>query len=587
MINIIEKDRSKLIKAATGQIPCDISIENAQLVNVVTGEIYKADVDILDGIIVRIREEHEGALLPAKEIIDAKGMYLLPGFIDTHMHVESSLLVPENFGKAAVVWGTTTAITDPHEIANVLGVDGVKYMLESAKRSPLRQFALIPSCIPSLPGFEEAGAVFDAKDVEALLSEDKVLGIAEVMDYIGVINDDPRMHDIIAVGDKQNVFIQGHAPGQTGAGLAAYLLGGPISDHENLSGPEVLAKRRNGMRINARIHSISDALNLLEGMKPGLFHDTISLCTDDVNAYRLQSKGHINSAVADLVEAGEDPISAIRYATLNAAREYRLSDAGAIAPGYVADVQLVKTLDFKERPAMVFVAGQLMAKDGVFLGEKPQKAWYDKGNTVFLTDINSADDFRIPATDREDINVMVVNEGYEEDIIVREKLKPENGFYEIPKERREDVNYICVLNRHGKPNKSIALYSELVIKNGAVATSVAHDSHNICVIYSNAEDAYLAVKELENCGGGVCLVQGGETKALLRLPVAGLMSDLPLDLAAEECRKVEEAVSKQCNISDFTLHNLLFLTLPVFPRYTPTDLGVVNGPKMEFIQIID
>ena len=209
---IENKDRSRLTRAALGKIPCDLSIDNVQLVNVLTGEIYPAGVDILDGVVVRVRMHGEACEPAAREQVDGQGNYLLPGFIDVHMHVESTMMVPENFGKAAVVWGTTTAVTDPHEIANVMGIPGVDYMLASARRSPLRIYTLAPSCVPSVPHLEGAGAAFMKEEVAQLLSKDGVIGVAEVMDYIGVIQDDPRMHGIIEAGEEANGFIQGHAP---------------------------------------------------------------------------------------------------------------------------------------------------------------------------------------------------------------------------------------------------------------------------------------------------------------------------------------------------------------------------------------
>lgn len=239
MKSILKKNRSLLTAAAAGRLPCTLSVENAQLVNVFTGEIYPASVDIYKDVIVRVREAGSSAPAASERVLDARGLYLLPGFIDTHMHVESSLLVPENFGKAAVVWGTTSVFTDPHEIANVLGAEGVRYMLESAKRSPVRQFTLIPSCVPSLPGLETAGAVLDAEDVDMLLREENVCGVAELMDYLGVIEDDRRMHDIIAAGEKHGAFLQGHAPGVRGSALCAYIAGGPVSDHEITRADEI------------------------------------------------------------------------------------------------------------------------------------------------------------------------------------------------------------------------------------------------------------------------------------------------------------------------------------------------------------
>jgi len=578
---IKNKNRARMIEAATDHLSCDISIENAKLVNVITGEIYTASVDILDGCIVRVRMEGEERMLKSEKIIDANGAYLLPGFIDTHMHVESSLLVPENFGKAAALWGTTTAITDPHEIANVFGIKGVKYMLDSAKRSPIRLYSLAPSCVPSLPGFETAGAVFMAPEIEELLQEEHVIGIAEVMDYVGVVNNEARMHEILEAGLKKDVFIQGHAPMCKGAELCGYMAAGPVSDHECVDGEELLAKRRMGMFIDCRVHSLDEAKELMKGITKGIYSDTVSLCTDDVNAYRLQRLGHLNRCVADLILAGMNPMDVIRMATYNAAREYHFSDVGAIIPGYAADLQLVKDLSFEDYPIMVLVEGKIVAENGKLQSESAGKAWYGLGNSI---DINLADtsDFMIPCS-TSFTEAIVVNEGYERDTIVRERLLVDDGYAYLSEEQKGEFDFIGVFNRYGSGGKTIALIKGFGLKAGAIASSIGHDCHNICVIYANPSDAYLAVKTLKECGGGVCYVRDGKVQALLKLPVAGLMSDLPLDETAAQCKAVEELIARDCGLKSFSLSNMIFHTLPVMIRYTPTDMGIVDGPRKKFV----
>ena len=257
------KDRSRLIQAAMGQVPCDLTIGNVQFFNVITGEIYPASVDILDGFVVLVREEGQEAVLPSKSYYDGQGRYLIPGYIDTHMHIESTMMIPENLARAILPWGTTTICTDPHEIGNVMGLDGVRFMLENAKKSKLRQYVLAPSCVPSLPGMENAGAEFFAREVGELLDMDDVIGIAEIMDYVGVIHDSERMHTIIDEGLRRGMFLQGHAPYCFGRELAAYRIGGPVSDHESVNADEVRAKLRAGMHINLRA-SHADGLGGLQ-----------------------------------------------------------------------------------------------------------------------------------------------------------------------------------------------------------------------------------------------------------------------------------------------------------------------------------
>ena len=348
---IKDKNRTRLIQAALGKISCDLSINNIQLVNVFTGEIYPAGVDVLDGVIVRVRLNGRDCELPSKQIVDGHNNYLLPGFIDVHMHVESTMMIPENFGKAAALWGTTTAVTDPHEIANVMGIPGVLYMLQSATHSPLRILTLVPSCVPAVPSVESAGASFGPTEVKHLLQMPNVIGVAEVMDYLGVINDDPRMHGIIDEGKAVNGFIQGHAPQVADNDLCAYLCGGPVSDHEVRFREELVEKLRMGMHVNIKSSSLSDTVQeFLKGVQSIPIRNLVSFCTDDVHAADLLSTGHINHIANECYKGGFDPIEIIRFGTINAAKELGFEDAGAIAPNYVADFQLVKDLTFADRP---------------------------------------------------------------------------------------------------------------------------------------------------------------------------------------------------------------------------------------------
>ena len=410
------KDRSRLIQAAMGQIPCDLTIGNVQFFNVITGELYPASVDILDGFVVLVREEGQEAVLPSKTYYDGQGRYLIPGYIDTHMHIESTMMIPENLARAILPWGTTTICTDPHEIGNVMGLDGVRFMLENAKKSKLRQYVLAPSCVPAVPGMENAGAEFLAKEVGELLDMDDVIGIAEIMDYVGVIQDSERMRTIIDEGLRRGVFLQGHAPYCFGRELAAYRIGGPVSDHESVNADEVRAKLRAGMHINLRASSLIDNLSfLVDGCKDQPWRDFVSVCTDDVHAKDLLTVGHINNVVRKAVASGLDGREVVKMATFNAAREYGFDDLGAIAPGYIADIQLVDALD-GSRPKAVFTEGVLVAEDGKYLGGDCKTADYDLPNTVDLPQITGPASFelRVPegyTGDTIRVNVMVSEDG--------------------------------------------------------------------------------------------------------------------------------------------------------------------------------
>ena len=333
-------------------------------------------------------------------------------YIDTHMHIESTMMIPENLARAILPWGTTTICTDPHEIGNVMGLDGVRFMLENAKKSKLRQYVLAPSCVPSLPGMENAGAEFFAREVGELLDMDDVIGIAEIMDYVGVIHDSERMHTIIDEGLRRGMFLQGHAPYCFGRELAAYRIGGPVSDHESVNADEVRAKLRAGMHINLRASSLIDNLSfLVDGCKDQPWRDFVSVCTDDVHAKDLLTVGHINNVVRKAVASGLDGREVVKMATFNAAREYGFDDLGAIAPGYIADIQLVDALD-GSRPKAVFTEGVLVAEDGKYLGGDCKTADYDLPNTVDLPQITGPESFelRVPegyTGDTIRVNVMV------------------------------------------------------------------------------------------------------------------------------------------------------------------------------------
>ncbi len=580
-----KKDRSRLIDAAMQKIPCDLTIENVQLVNVITGEIYPASVDVLDGVIVRVRESGQETSLPSEEIYDGGGAYLMPGFIDAHMHVESTMMIPENFARIAVPWGTTTVCTDPHEIGNVMGIPGVEFMLESGRQAALRHLVLAPSCVPSVPGLEGAGATFTAKEVGELLDKEDVIGIAEIMDYVGVYQDSPRMHDIVDEGIKRHMFLQGHAPSVTGKELAAYRLGGPVSDHESNSAAEVNEKLRMGFHVNLRASSIVDNLGeLIGGLKNHTVYDFVSFCTDDVHAESLLKNGHLNAVVAKAISLGIKPVDAVKMATLNAAREYGFDDLGAIAPGYMADMQLVEELDGR-MPKAVFIRGKLAAKDGVYVAHDPEPRRYVFPNTVNMKQIKSPDDFRLKAPEGcGDTVKTLVMESVDEGIVMKgtwEELPVVDGYVSLGD--REDLQYVCIANRYGTGDKTIVVFRGFGLTDGALASTVSHDSHNFTAIYRNPEDAYLAAKTLKRCGGGMCAVNDGQILYTLELPVAGLMSPLPCEKLAVEIRNMENAMREVCP-KETSLLMVAVLALPVRPGLIITDKGIVDGLSQTFVE---
>ena len=581
---IKNKNRTRLTQAALGKIQCDLSIDNVQLVNVMTGEIYPAGVDVIDGIIARVRMDGSKCEPAAKTQVDGHNNYLIPGFIDVHMHVESTMMIPENFGRAAVVWGTTTAVTDPHEIANVIGINGVKFMLESAKRAPLRIYTLAPSCVPAVPSVEGAGASFKDREIYELMQEENVIGVAEIMDYIGVINDDERMHDIIAVGEGENGFLQGHCPYVRGNELCAYLDGGPVSDHEVRVADELIEKMRLGMHVNIKSSSLSDTVNeFLEGVKNVPIRDLVSLCTDDVHAADLLYTGHINHVANVCVEGGLNPIDVIRFGTWNAARELNLEDCGAIAPGYVADMQLVSNLQFDKRPLQVYVAGSLRAENGHLVGETYMPAYALKTNTVNIPQITSPDVFTIPSD--ENTEHLVFSAARENmrpgQQLIYKKFPVVNGKVSIP--NLDEYQFLSVVNRHGSGDITTVVCSDFHLKHGCIASTISHDSHNMTIAYRNKNDAYVAAKHLEEIGGGMCFVENGEVKYSLPLPVAGLMSDLPVFEIAPKIKVMDDWVEYASDSESPMLLAIAILALPVRPGIIITDKGIIRGETLEFV----
>ncbi len=587
MRKIKNKDRSLLINAALGKAECDLTITNGNLLNVFTGEIYPVEIDILDGFIVRVREESQKQIGTSKTYFNAEGAYLIPGFIDTHMHVESTMMIPENLSRAIVPWGTTTICTDPHEIGNVMGIDGVKFMLESSKKSALRQYVLAPSSVPSVPGKESTGACFLAKEVGEMLDMDEVIGIAEIMDYVGVINDSERMHTIIDEGIKRNVFLQGHSPRVNGEQLSAYLLGGPRSDHESTTAEEAREKLRNGMFVDLRQSSLSKSIEfLVEGIKDMPWKDHVSICTDDVHSKDILTIGHINNVVKMAVECGIDEKEAIKMATLNAAREYGFNDLGAIAPGYIADIQVVSDLK-GSKPNYVFIEGQLVADHGKYLGSDINDAAYDLPNTVNIPQITSADCFGLKVPEGYDKDTIVVNvmtpvEGNKKfHYLVATELPVVNGQVDISND--PDLIYVSCINRYGSGDVTTAIYRDFGLKEGALGSTISHDSHNLTICYFNNEDGYKVAKALQECGGGICILKDKETTTL-QLPVAGLMSQKSCEDIAEEIDRVQ-AVLDTISSRPITLMVCAIIALPVKPAIVITDKGLVDGTNQEFVDI--
>ena len=575
----VKNNRKELIKAALGLVECDLAIKNAQLLNVFTGEVYPATVFVYDGAIAHVEYRNlEEGLDKVKNVVDAEGKYLIPGLIDAHMHVESSMLTPRNFAKVSIPSGTTTIVMDPHEIGNVYGVEGVKYMHDSGEGLSQRQFVDIPSCVPAVPECENAGAEFFAKEIEELAELKRVIGLAEVMDYIGVINQEDRMADIIHAAERKGLYLQGHAPFVSGRNLSAYLIGGPVTDHESRTGEEAIEKLRSGMYIDSRESSIThNVKDIWEGVKHCKFFDHYCLCTDDREADDLLHEGHINYVVNAAIKYGMDPVTAIKSATLNTAREINVTDLGAIAPGYVADMLLVEDLS-NIHPTHVFFEGKLVAQDGKLLQPIEDKEYeIETRNSVQLKEL-SLDDFHVDTpveNGKVNVNVMVYpNLELSSTYVEKTEFEVKDGSIVLPD---DDYKFVIVLNRYGKGTIGKGIVKGFGTKKGALASTVSHDSHNLTVVYDNEVDALLVANTLKECGGGMCAAYNGTVLSTLPLPLAGLMSLKSAEELSVVSQKMKQAIV-ELGLTDMEnpLLRIVTLALPVIPEVKMSDLGLVD-----------
>src|SRR5699024_5230327 len=384
MRKIITQNRRELLKAALGEIKSDLAVKNTRYLNLFTGEEYPATIFIHQGFVVHVESDDLAAGLEnVKDVLDAQGAYILPGLIDAHMHIESSMLTPRNFAEAVIPHGTTTVITDPHEVGNVAGEETVRYMHDAGLDLPMRQWINIPSSVPAVPGLEESGAVFDAEVVDRLAQLQNVIGLAEVMDYKGVEQGTDRTISMIEAAERNGLYIQGHVPNEFGRSLSAYAVGGPTTDHETRTSAEAKNKLRAGLYLDARESSMAKNINAIwAGIKDLPWRDRLAVCTDDREAADLLHEGHMNHVVRCLIQNGMPAIEAIRAGSLHVAEEVGVTNLGAIAPGYVADFLLVHDLA-KLEPEQVYFEGKLVAEKGKMVTPiKPKNFDIEKRNTV-------------------------------------------------------------------------------------------------------------------------------------------------------------------------------------------------------------
>lgn len=580
-----KEERRELIKVAMGYSNATLKLENANLVNVFSGEIYLANIYIYKKYIADIVEVEKDSFKKADKIIDIQGKYLVPGFIDSHLHIESSHLTPYHFAEAIIPKGTTTIIADPHEICNALGEEGLNYMLKASENLPMNQYFLVPSCIPSVMKLENTGAEFDADLVDKLLEKDRILGLGEVMDYIGVIHNDKRMEDIIDVAYRKNMFLQGHSPELQGSELSAYLCGGPYTCHETRDGVHAIDKIRKGMTVDARESSISKNItSIIENIKSFKSPRNLTLCTDDREPKDILEKGHINDCVRVAIKAGLEPIEAIRAVTLNTAQIYRLDKRGAIAPSYFADMLVIDNLK-DINVEKVFFEGELVAENNKLLVQinKPHIDLENK-NTINIDELK-VEDFMIKAP-IENGKLEIVGMEYINKIssVTGKKtftVNVKDGYVDL---EGDELNFAISINRYGKKTKAIAVVENFYVNRGAIATTYSHDSHNLTIIYKKPIDALVAAQRVKNIAGGIVVVENEKVVKELPFPIGGMLSKK----SAYELGNYIVDMNKV--LRDYGIESASPITRPstlsliVIPEVKLSDMGLIDVVKQEIIK---
>ncbi len=564
---------ARRIRVANGTEPGDLLLTGGRVANVFTGGIETADIVIADGWIAGIGPYD----WQAADRVELDGRTVIPGLIDAHIHVESTLLTPPHLAPIVVPHGTSTLIADPHEIANVMGVAGVELLIDASRGLGLDIFYMAPSCVPAMP-WEHAGAVLDAAGIERLLANPAVLGLAEMMNFPGVIAGDPDVMAKIATAARHGAIIDGHAPGVTGRDLVAYAAAGIRSDHECTSADEAAARGALGMLVQVREGSIA---RNLDTMLPRIIDGTLGdwcLCTDDVDADELLENGHINGLLKRVVAAGVDPVRAVRHATLVPARHYGLTDRGAVVPGRRADLVVVDDL-VEFRAAVVVKDGVIVARDGQYLKtSEPDRIAVT--NTVRLGALDESS-FRLALSSPRATVIRIIAEQI---VTRREQMSVKISDDAWCFDADIDAVLIASIERHHATGSiGLGLVSGFGFRrHGAIGSSVAHDSHNIIIAGTNAPDMLACARAIEDAGGGFVAVSGGTVRALLPLPVAGLLSTEPAEAVSRKLRAAHAAAAELgCPLAT-PFGTLSFLALSVIPELRITDQGLFDVTRQEF-----
>lgn len=558
--------KQRIIAVAAGREKADLVLKNAKYLNVFSNEFLCGDIAVANGLIAGVGK-YDG-----KIEIDVSGKLVLPGFIDAHIHLESSMVTPAEFAKAVVAHGTTTVITDPHEITNVMGIDGVEYMIQASQNLPIDVHFMMPSCVPATE-IDESGAELDCKDIDLYLDNKKVLGLAEMMNYVGVINGDKNVLSKIVTSQAHHKKIDGHAPELSGNDLNAYIAAGVYSDHECSTFENALEKLRKGQFIMIREGTAAHNLKALMPLLTQQYYSRCMFATDDKHPSDLLYGGHIDYIVKQALKNGADPIVALKTATHHAARYFLLNNKGAIASGYLADIVVADNLeDFNVET--VFKRGKLVFDGEVkdFSAPTVDEKLAEKCFDTFHLDSVTPSSFKVDG--KLGLIGLVGGELLTRNLGTADKIDVENDILKIA----------CIERHKGTNHIGVGYVKGYSLKSGAVATSVAHDSHNIITVGCNDDDIAVAVNAIKDSKGGIAVVENGKIKALLELPIAGLMSDAPLTTVNE---KLENAKSSAYELgADKSIDpfmTLSFLSLPVIPSLRITTKGVFDAENWKML----
>ena len=559
--------KQRIIAAAAGREPADLVLKNATFVNVFSNELSTMDIAVAEGLIVGMGS-YQG-----RSEVDCTGKIVLPGFLDAHIHLESSLVSPTEFVKAVLPHGTTTVVTDPHEIANVMGTDGIEYMLQATEDLPVDVRFMLPSCVPATP-LDESGAILDYRAIDSFYDHPRVQGLAEMMNFVGAINGDEQTVEKIVAAQAHHKKIDGHAPDLQGNDLNAYIAAGVYSDHECHDVKDAIAKLERGQFIMIREGTAARNLEALMPLLTGKYADRCMFCTDDKHPNDLLEKGHIDYIVKKAISLGADPITAVKVACHNAARYFLLNNRGGISPGYLADFVIIDNFqDFNIE--QVYKKGVLMVDHGEiqdFPSPEIEPYLVERAHKTFHVAALTAEDFAekrprgiIGMVDGE---ITTVDAGYSDRIDVE-----------------YDVLKIAVVERHKNTHHiGIGYIQGYGLKSGAVATSISHDSHNIIVVGTNETDMAAAVNRVVELNGGIVVWDGGQSVAEVPLAIAGIMSDEPLVTVNEKLETAKSAAHKLgVNPGIDPFMTLSFMALPVIPSLRITTRGVFDVTQQKYV----